>query len=222
MHYRYIKSRFQWFCRGSYTYCLLSFFSYEILKSSPQWGPIASRWYVLSQHICQTCGQALPEGKNIPGTSSVWLKLNTHWTLGLIYILNVNLVSDTHYVRIIPVYWSRLGRNSNGTNGYSPTYFSSLISLKVLYLKLIYVFINVNPPFWELMQQLNWKWRCQWVYSRCNYKLDKVTSKVNICSVRVPLVPTWWRHLLIHSNLLCYYAVSFWPITEQFPIHSFQ
>ena len=23
----------------------------------------------------------------------------------------------------------------------------------------------------------------------------------------------------IHSNLLCYYAVSFWPVTEQFRIH---
>ena len=129
----------------------------------------------------------------------------------------IYVISYTYDSRVL----IQIGRNFYATTGYSPIYISSLMSLKLLYSKIIHVFIHMNLPFQELMQWLNWNWRSQWVYSRCNCNLYKVTLKVNICSVRVPSLPVWCRNLIIHSKLLCYYAVAFRQIAEQFHNHSF-
>ena len=53
------------------------------------------------------------------------------------------------------------------------------------------------------------------IHRNCN--LDKVTSKVKICSVHIPPLPS----LNSSFRLLCYYAVPFWPTTEQFRVYSF-
>ena len=50
------------------------------------------------------------------------------------------------------------------------------------------------------MPGINWKWRCQKCYRECNCNSYKAISDVNSCSVRVPSLPTWWRHPRIHSD----------------------
>ena len=67
-----------------------------------------------------------------------WYVSNTYHSL-------VNFqINSTYCIRSTPVYWSRLGRNCDGTDTYLPSSYSRL--------------------------------------------------RVNICSIRVPSLPIWWRH----------------------------
>ena len=66
------------------------------------------------------------------------------WYVSNTYHSPINVhVTSTYFTRSTPLYWSRLGRNSYGTDRYLPN----------------------------------------------SYLLGK-----NICSVRVPSLPIWWRH----------------------------
>ena len=62
--------------------------------------------------------------------------------------------TNTYFIRITPVYWSRMGRNRYVTNEYSPFSTHLFILLKVLDLSSLYELNNINPAVEKMVLYL--------------------------------------------------------------------
>ena len=116
-----------------------------------------------------------------------------------IYVLlpsYVEYVIDTNCLLFIPLLWSRLGRNRYETKRIY-TFFLLLYSLsvKVLFKKSIYVLNKINPVYQESVRCMTLKVKMLMNLPKNYSKLWSLTLQLNVCFVRVPSLPIWWRHL---------------------------
>ena len=137
-----------------------------------------------------------------------WINVFTcSWYVSYTYQSSVGVhITDTHHKRIAPEYWSRLGRNRYGANGYSLTHISSLLSLRVLYSYLCYILNNMKPPFQELSTVFKVNVTPSKILPKMKLQAEKSDFKSEYlfptCSVAINLVPALKLFLMCHATML--------------------